>query len=153
MKRRWGVVVLFYTAGVIGCTLLVRGHSALEWVQLLVPPGRLHDWLIYRLHHHHPVIFSHLLNLADSLLNLLLFFPLGLFMFTALQRPFSGRIQTLLLVAGGVGLLLSLGIEMFQMLVPKRVPEIADVIANVGGMVMGCYWPYFWQCLRHRTSA
>lgn len=152
MNRRWGLLLLLYAAGVVGCTVLLRGRSALEWVQLLVPPGRLHAWLIYRLQHHHPVTFTHLLNLADTLLNLFLFFPLGLLMFGALQRSFSGRIQTLLLLAGGVGVLLSLGIETFQMFVPKRVPEIVDVIANVGGMVLGCYAPYVWQRLRQHTS-
>jgi VanZ family protein len=153
VKCRWGLLLLLYAVVVIGCTLLVRGHSALEWVQLLVPSGRLHDWLIYRLHHHNPVTFTRLLNLADSLFNLLLFFPLGLCLFGALQRPFSGRIQTLLLLALSVGLLLSLGIETLQMFIPMRVPEIADVIANVGGMVLGCYWPYFWQRLIHHAPA
>lgn len=152
MKRHWRLLVLLYITMVFGCTLLLHGHSMQEWVTLLVPSGRLQTWLLTGVNNCHPVIFSHLLDVGDTIVNCVLFFPFGLIMFAALHHIFPDRIQILLLLSIGISLLLSFGIETFQMLVPNRVPELSDVIANVGGMVLGCYWPYFWRCLTGRRS-
>jgi VanZ family protein len=51
--------------------------------------------------------------------------------------PDSVRIP--LFVALFIGLILSIGIETFQYLVPRRIPSVSDIIANAGGSVFGCY--------------
>lgn len=136
--RELAVFVLYIALVIIG-TALIQGRSLYEWVQLLVPPGTVHDWLIYPLQHHNPVTFAKLYRLADTLVNILLFLPLGMLVFLFFQRIFPHSIRKILIIALLVGLCLSSSIEMFQYFVPKRIPSLSDVIANSAGMVFGCY--------------
>lgn len=126
-------------------TLVVQGRSMLEWVHLLIPPGKIRESLVYLLQHHHPVTFHRLLRFADVLVNMLLFFPLGLAIYWTFSQAFAKRIRKLLLLSLLVGLSLSIGIELLQFLAPSRVSGVSDVIANTGGAVFGCYSPYFWK--------
>jgi len=67
---------------------------------------------------------------ADLLLNVLLFIPLG----AAL-----GRLGWRPIIAAGIGLLLALGIEVAQILIPGRSPTWRDVILNAIGMGLGTW--------------
>ena len=143
MKKRWWILFLIlflvYLAVVIIGTLAVQGRSLLEWVHLLVPSGKIRNILVYPLQHHHPVTFAKLLNFADRMGNFLLFFPLGIGVFFVFRRISPGSVRTPLIVALFLGLFLSIGIETFQYLVPKRIPSLSDIIANTAGAVFGCY--------------
>jgi VanZ family protein len=139
MKKRWWIFFLIYLVLLIIGTLGIRGRSLLEWVQLLIPPGYLRDLLVYPLQHHHPVIYAKFLNLADRLVNIFLFIPLGMGMFFVFHRTFPDSFRKLLLTTLFIGMLLSMCIEAFQYLVPKRIPSVSDIIANTGGAVFGCY--------------
>ena len=118
-------------------TLAVRGRSWYEWVQLLVPAGRLRDLLVYPLQHHHPVTFAHLLVVSDIISNIVLFMPLGLIIFLAFRRYTAYAVTTalwgiFLLAASASG-----SIEFLQQRVPQRVPSYRDVVANVAGAMLG----------------
>lgn len=141
-KKYWLVVLGVYLGCALLGTLAVQGRSAQEWVLALLPSGQLQDLLMYPLQHHHPVTFAKLLRLADTLMNLGLFFPLGMGMFWGLSRFFPESIRTLLFVALCVGVLLSAGIETLQAGIPQRIPSLSDVVANAGGSVFGCYAAY-----------
>src|SRR4051812_41839062 len=67
-------------------------------------------------------------GLADLLLNIALFMPLGAAL--ALRGRSRGRITQL-------ALLLSAAIELSQFYIPGRDPSISDVIANTSGAVLG----------------
>ena len=152
MKSRWWLFLCLYVVLVVIGTLAIRGRSALEWVHLLVPPGGLQDTLVYLLRHHHPVTFSRLLQLTDILVNIFLFIPVGLAVSLSLRSRTRWDIRFLLLCALGIGLLLSLGIELLQAYVPERIPSASDVVTNTSGAVLGCYFPYFrkeWK--KHRS--
>ena len=131
--------MLIYLASVMVATLAVQGRSLQEWVQLFVPPGTLRAILMYPLQHHNPVIFAKLLNLGLFIANMLLFLPVGMGIFLLFRRVFPDSVRKILLMALFSGLMLSTGIEIFQHLVPNRVPSVSDVIANTGGAVFGCY--------------
>lgn len=143
MKKHWWILFLvfflIYLAVVIIGTLAVRGRSPLEWVHVLVPPGKLRELLVYPLQHHHPVTFAKLLNFADRIGNMLLFLPVGIGVFFVFHRFSPDSVRIPLIVALFLGLFLSIGIETFQYFVPKRIPSLSDIIANTAGAVFGCY--------------
>lgn len=69
-------------------------------------------------------------GLADDLLNILLFLPLGL----ALGCLLRGRHRALLL-----GATLSLTIELLQLRLPGRYPTLADLVCNTLGTALGIH--------------
>ena len=142
LKKHWGFLLCAYFGCILLGTLAVQGHSPQEWVLLLVPPGWLQDALMYPLQHHHPVTFAKLFRLADTVINISLFFPVGMGVFLGLHRFFPESIRTLVFIALCTGLLLSTGIEVLQARVPHRIPSVSDVVANAGGAVFGCYVLY-----------
>lgn len=74
-------------------------------------------------------LFSWMASPFDILVNIFLFVPVG-FLF---QLSFKkGPQQTLLF-----GLLLSLGIETLQLMLPGRYTTISDIVANSAGCLMG----------------
>jgi len=77
------------------------------------PPGRIRGWV-----------------LKDGLLNVLFFVPVGLLV--AWRRGWRG-----VGLALGVGLLLSLGIEIAQAYIPGRDSSLLDVAANSLGAAIG----------------
>jgi len=152
VKKRWWLLILGYVVLILLGTLAVRGRSALEWVYFLVPVGPLQEKLVYLLQHHHPVVFARLLTLADTLINIILFMPIGLVFYRFLSPRTNLSIQVLLCLAFGLGVSSSLIIELLQAYVPQRVPSFSDSIANAAGTVFGCYLPYFWYHARKRKT-
>jgi len=73
-------------------------------------------------------IFCNPRMLSDSILNTALFVPVGL----ALRLVSLGP-----LAAAGVGVLVSVGIEVGQLWVPGRDPSASDIITNGAGAVLG----------------
>ena len=69
-------------------------------------------------------------------MNLTLFLPLGI----ALRRVGTSRA----LVAGA---LLSGAVETLQVIIPGRHPALADLVANIGGTVLGTWVPAWPACL------
>ena len=76
---------------------------------------------------------------ADALLNLALFTPVGLLL--------GGR-RHALLIAGAVGLVLSVGIETAQLFIPGRHPTLGDIVWNGLGGPVGVG---LWHVLRARS--
>jgi VanZ family protein len=75
--------------------------------------------------------------------------------FLVFDRIFPYSIKKTLLTALLTGLMLSICIETFQYMVPKRIPSVSDVIANTGGAVFGCYILCFrkiWKEIKTRTA-
>lgn len=66
---------------------------------------------------------------ADAILNVILFLPVGAAL-ALLRRSWR--------YAAGAALLLSLGIELTQMVVPGRDPSWADLLFNTAGGALGC---------------
>lgn len=143
LKTYWILIILIYAGLIFWGTLAVPGRSPYEWVQALIPPGRIQNILIYPLQHHHPVTFAKLLRCADTALNIMLFFPVGMGIFGGLHRysPESKRLP--FVIAFCTGLLLSACIEFFQARVPHRIPSVLDVAANTSGTIFGCYYLHF----------
>ena len=144
-KTSWYVLFLVYACFTLLATLGVQGHSFFEWIHLVIPPGKFRDVLIYPLQHHNPVIFATFLVFADIIGNIFLFLPLGMVIFLVFRQKFCYSLKKLLLTALVIGMLFSLGIEMFQFLIPKRIPSVSDIVANTSGTVFGCYLLYFKQ--------
>jgi glycopeptide antibiotics resistance protein len=136
------VLLFVYIALVLLGTLAVQGRSFFEWIHLLVPPGKFRDMLFYPLQHHHPVTFSKFLIVADIIGNIFLFLPFGMAIFLVFRQDCCYSLKKLLFTALAIGMILSLSIEIFQYLVPKRIPSVSDIIANTSGTVLGCYILY-----------
>ena len=152
LKKYWYVLFLVYIALMLLGTLAVQGRSFFEWIHLVVPAGKFRDLLIYPLQHHHPVTFTKFLIIADMISNIFLFLPFGMAIFLVFRRNCCYSLKKLLFTALGIGMILSLGIEMFQYLIPKRIPSVSDIMANTIGAVLGCYLLYFHHAYRERTT-
>ncbi len=72
----------------------------------------------------------------DEAANFAGYVPLGALLFGAVVRS-GGRLARALLVAIGVPLLLSYGVEVAQTFLPQRVPSLKDCAFNVGGAAVG----------------
>lgn len=84
---------------------------------------------------------KYLLDISSDIVgNTLLFVPLGYFLRRALTSSSPLRC---LLIAAGIGGMLSLSIELYQVYCHSRFPSIFDVITNVAGTVLGVYFPLF----------
>ncbi|TKB95477.1 MAG: VanZ family protein [Nitrospira sp.] len=84
---------------------------------------------------------KYLLDISSDIVgNTLLFVPLGYFLRRVLTS-FNPSRQ--LLMAVGIGITLSLSIELYQVYCHSRFPSIFDVITNVAGTVLGVYFPLF----------
>ncbi len=73
-------------------------------------------------------------SLTDALSNLLLFVPIGLF--GAPVMASSGRLRGQLTVIA-LGALLSMLLELGQLLVPWRIPSVLDITAETAGVLAG----------------
>jgi glycopeptide antibiotics resistance protein len=76
--------------------------------------------------------FSHL-NRRDTMNNLLLYVPLGLFFAVSSRAGTRGAALRALLLVGG----LSASVELAQFLVSSRNPSINDFILNLAGGAIG----------------
>ena len=72
-------------------------------------------------------------GLRDAVLNIVLFFPIGFV--DRLGRGHGGASGWAR--AFGMGLALSLGIEVAQLFAPGRYPSLADLLANATGAALG----------------
>ncbi|MEO5825213.1 MAG: VanZ family protein [Gemmatimonadales bacterium] len=109
--RRLGYVLVGYLALVVGAITLAPFRFAIPHpfqAYLIVLDG---GWI------------------ADVLLNVALFIPIGL----ALHRTMRSKLTTLVLVAGGASLL----IEGLQLFLPRRYSTFTDVLANGLGALLG----------------
>ncbi len=84
---------------------------------------------------------QYLLDISSDIVgNTLLFLPLGYVLRRLLTS--SSPIRQLL-IAAGIGITLSLSIELYQVYCHNRFPSIFDVITNVTGTVIGVRVPLF----------
>ena len=74
-------------------------------------------------------------SLTDAVSNFLLFVPIGLFVAATVERTWSARSQTMLVIAGGT--LLSVTVEFGQAFVPWRTPSTLDILAEAAGTSAG----------------
>lgn len=85
---------------------------------------------------------------GDSLANILIYVPVGIFLRLLFRRRGSRRFNEYvltLLIAGGLSYLT----EVLQALVPARVPSLTDTLLNVFGAGVGAVWaPAFQRHLR-----
>ncbi len=89
---------------------------------------------------------KYLLDIASDIVgNTLLFVPLGYFLRRLLT---SSSPLKCVLIAAGIGIALSLSIELYQVYCHNRFPSIFDIITNVTGTIIGVRVPFF-----SRTSA
>ncbi len=73
-------------------------------------------------------------TVLDTVGNIVLFFPLGFLLGVLLHDSGSSRS---LIAAVVVAVMLSVGIELYQVYCHNRFPSIYDVITNVAGSVLG----------------
>lgn len=71
--------------------------------------------------------------------NVLLFIPLGLLLTLLFRRPWIGLV---------VAVLLSIGAEVVQMVLPGRLSSLRDIVANALGAALGA--AIAWLVLRRR---
>lgn len=84
---------------------------------------------------------KYLLDISSDILgNTLLFLPLGYFLRRVLT---SSSPSQQLLIAAGIGITLSLSIELYQVYCHNRFPSIFDIITNVTGTIIGVRVPFF----------
>jgi glycopeptide antibiotics resistance protein len=84
---------------------------------------------------------KYLLDISSDIVgNTLLFLPLGYVLRRLLTS--SSPIRQLL-IAAGIGITLSLSIELYQVYCHNRFPSIFDVITNVAGALIGVRVPLF----------
>lgn len=74
--------------------------------------------------------------------NLIMLIPLAHFLIKFYPRA---RLKVLL----GICILVSLGIELVQLFIPGRVPDVRDVIANGGGVAV---WLFIHQSIQPRKA-
>jgi glycopeptide antibiotics resistance protein len=82
---------------------------------------------------------KYLLDISSDIVgNTLLFFPLGYFLRRLLTSSSPSRRW---LLAAGIGGILSLSIELYQVYCHNRFPSIFDVFTNVTGTLIGVLFP------------
>jgi VanZ family protein len=97
----------------------------------------------------------------DEWANFAGYVPLGALLYVAVVRSGGGQRQALM-VAVGVSLLLSYGVEVTQNFMPRRVPSLKDCAFNVAGALVGAGlaaalqslgWIERWHAVRERWFA
>lgn len=111
-----GWISVILAAGLLPLQNFV-GHSHWNHIQWTITPTHWHSLRFY----------------FDVIANVALFFPLGLLL-TRQARTYTT--QTMLLIIGA-GLLLSVGIESFQIFCHNRHPSPYDVFSNATGTALG----------------
>ena len=110
----WGWTGAILIVGVMPLHNFV-GHTHWELVQWTIHPRQWRSPKFY----------------FDVIANIGLFYPLGLL----LARQYAHRKPAVVLL--GVGLLLSLGIEFFQLYCHNRHPSLIDLVSNSIGTALG----------------
>lgn len=111
-----GWVAVILAAGILPLRNFV-GHSHWEFIQWTIPTT---PWHLRRFY-------------FDVIANVALFFPLGLLLSRQAGTCTARRV---LMILGG-GLLLSAGIESFQLFCHHRHPSPYDIFSNVTGTALG----------------
>jgi VanZ family protein len=111
-----GWIAVILAAGMLPLRNFV-GHSHWEFIQWTIPAAHWHSRRFY----------------FDVIANAALFFPLGLLLRRQVR---TCTMRMMLLILGG-GLLLSAGIEGFQIFCHNRHPSPYDIISNVTGTALG----------------
>lgn len=111
-----GWVTVILAAGLLPLQNFV-GHAHWDHIQWTITPTHWHSLRFY----------------FDIIANVTLFFPLGLL----LSRVRKTRTAHTITGIMGLGFLLSLGIEAFQIFCHNRHPSLFDVISNVTGTALG----------------
>lgn len=112
----WIIVILM--AGLLPLRNFV-GHPHWEYIQWTIPSSH---WRSFRFY-------------FDVVANVGLFYPLGLLL--ARRVPLAVRRRALFII--GTGLLLSAGIEWFQVYCHNRHPSPYDIMSNVTGTALGLW--------------
>ena len=87
--------------------------------------------------------------LLDFPLNVVLFIPLGYGLSLA---GIGGRSSVSVLLCVAIGGCLAVGVESCQIFVPGRTPNVADVVANSLGAVLGWFLCRVWRAGRTRWA-
>lgn len=128
-------VLLLISVGVIlGVTISLTGKAYSK-----VDPEPFHELriLMDRLQDPRPVPTPVVVTLLmPMILNMLLFMPMGFFLFILLDNPDRSALQSYLLTFF-LAMALSLGIEAWQYFLPTRVTDVNDVIWNGVGALLG----------------
>lgn len=111
-----GWITVILAAGLLPLQNFV-GHSHWDHIQWTITPTHWHSLRFY----------------FDVIANVALFFPLGLLLIRVLRTRMAHTTTRIM----GLGLLLSLGIEAFQIFCHNRHPSLFDVISNVTGTALG----------------
>jgi VanZ family protein len=82
----------------------------------------------------------------EFLANVALFVPFGMLVAASAARWSPWAII-------GLGLLVSVAIELVQLGIPSRVSTVSDVIANTAGAAIGCTLVYWWRMPRAERAA
>jgi len=121
-------IVLTLMVGVLPLSSFV-GHAHWEYIKW-VPIPTVEDLRSPK----------YLLDISSDIAgNTLLFVPLGYFLRRLLTSSSPLRC---VLIAAGIGITLSLSIELYQVYCHNRFPSIFDVITNVAGTLMGVHFPF-----------
>ena len=75
----------------------------------------------------------------DKLLHAGVYAVLGALSFLALRRRSSHRASVLVLMAGAISTLYGVTDEIHQMFVPRRSPDVRDVLADCVGGLIGAF--------------
>jgi glycopeptide antibiotics resistance protein len=111
-----GWIVVILAAGILPLRNFV-GHSHWDYIQWTIPATLWHSGRFY----------------FDVIANVALFFPLGLLLSRRVRTCTTWRVMMIL----GGGLLLSVGIESFQIFCHNRHPSPYDIFSNVTGTALG----------------
>jgi hypothetical protein len=85
----------------------------------------------------HPTVAGRPVSLADAVVNVAGFVPVGLLLVWALHRWTALRRPSVFWIATGLGFSLSLMIETTQAVLPSRVSAAADLALNSAGSALG----------------
>ncbi|MCB1297750.1 MAG: VanZ family protein [Microthrixaceae bacterium] len=117
-RVHWALVGLaVYGIAVLSIVLLPVGYSDIV--------GAVSDW-IQRI----PGVAAFGSGWVEFGANILMFVPLGLLLTLFFRHPWRGVV---------LALLLSVGVEVVQFVIPSRQPSVRDVLANVLGAGLGAF--------------
>lgn len=130
-----GLVTLFPLA--LDGPQALRDHSGLQPVSVLRLPATvpLRDTKLLSLEM--PTTFAEWANLlVDFVLNVLVFVPLGYFVCRFVENGFPDT-GSRIAIAGAIGFILTLGVEIAQYFLESRYSQITDIVANLAGTLIG----------------
>lgn len=134
---------------IAGAALALFGLGAILWATLTpftVYWRKLSLSEYFRSFEHTP---SAMLDFPE---NIVLFMPLGLGLALAMGEGFGSVRRRLGLIAV-IGFLLSLSVESLQIFIPKRIPNVSDIVSNSLGALAGAGLLQLWHRRNEVPSA